>query len=355
MKKGPQHEPAKRSLEVLLHYLRKHQYQDLENYLRWDFCWKLDRIASTTLKHKFLRRYVAIREPDVAESMEDKNMGDKEEKREVDVVIVNVIQNELVATQVVFGISPSSLESYNARGMRFWNTQVPTATGNEPLDVAVTMIGAARNQEAAAAMSTIFATHKVGLAVLVGISAGLKSKTQIGDVVIAHDSVIDYEGQRLEVDGPKKRPVSYTVPLELLRDISHFDAQIADWPKRRLAAIRHMRDIRSLSELCDSWDPKVHLGVVMTGEKLIADSSLPLLQSEYHDKVRAGEMEGSGFARMCVEAKVPWAVFRGISDYGDPDKADWPQIPASLSAASCLDSFLRTAYRPPAVVESENF
>ena len=44
--------------------------------------------------------------------------------------------------------------------------------------------------------------------------------------------------------------------------------------------------------------------------------------NQQHDLIRAGEMEGYGFATACVDRvpPKPWLIVRGISDYGDADK-----------------------------------
>jgi nucleoside phosphorylase len=72
------------------------------------------------------------------------------------------------------------------------------------------------------------------------------------------------------------------------------------------------------------------------------------MREEYHDRVLAGEEEGSGFASMCDETNVPWLVFRGISDYGDVDRKQtkvlWNPM-AAVSAAATAVHFLRTTYR----------
>ena len=97
----------------------------------------------------------------------------------------------------------------------------------------------------------------------------------------------------------------------------------------------------------DDWTPNVHHDVVLlAGEKLIADDRLPQMQREFHDLVRAVEMEGSGFSRACEESGSPWLVFRGISDYGGIDKPKFEKwkLPAALGAASAAKAFLETAY-----------
>ena len=44
---------------------------------------------------------------------------------------------------------------------------------------------------------------------------------------------------------------------------------------------------------------------------------------------------------------MPWAVFRGISDYADPKKGDKWQVAAAVAAAAAAKEFLSQSYCPP--------
>ena len=99
---------------------------------------------------------------------------------------------------------------------------------------------------------------------------------------------------------------------------------------------------------------RIGAGIVVAGEQLVADGSLPDTL-EHDDRIRSCEMEGSGFAQSCNEHKVQWCVFRGISDYGDPAKHDGWQRVAACTAALAVRLFLETEYRLLSETQSANF
>ena len=68
----------------------------------------------------------------------------------------------------------------------------------------------------------------VGLFVMSGMAAGVRGKVQLGDVVAA-ETVIDYEGARLEGKVSLKRPETYNVLPERRRELNYFLANKASW------------------------------------------------------------------------------------------------------------------------------
>jgi nucleoside phosphorylase len=163
------------------------------------------------------------------------------------------------------------------------------------------------------------------------------------------DQVLDYEGARLDVTGPKKRPLFYIPDIRVRRDVRFFHEHKEMWHKRFSEGMRILRKHKvRLPKIEAKWTPSFDEGVILAGEKLIGDGSLPPMREEYHDKVRAGEMEGSGFARACEEYGIPWLVFRGISDFGDPEgsetRKEW-KAAAALASATAVVHFLDDAFR----------
>jgi nucleoside phosphorylase len=263
-----------------------------------------------------------------------------------DVAIVTIIPEELKAAKIAFGIDTNRLEDRRERGLRFWNTTIQNKSSREDLSIILTMVGKARNVECAVACSRVFQTYDVGLCVLVGIAAGLKSKVKIGDVV-SPDLVLDYEGARIEQDGLKKRPLPFPLNKIIERDLNYFEPKFGSWYRDFSECVEKLRTTEPVPALPDDWKPEYHRGVVLAGEKLLADGGLPEMRREYHERVRAVEMEGSGFANVCDEYAIPWLVFRGISDFGDPKKPEsdvWRTL-AALAAATAVSTFVKSDYR----------
>jgi nucleoside phosphorylase len=128
--------------------------------------------------------------------------------------------------------------------------------------------------------------------------------------------------------------------------IEGFSPERMDWMHDRKAAIKLLIRTKAqfpnagLNEL-----PKYKLGTILAGEKLRRDGALPAIAARFGEKIMAIEMEGSGFAAACESKSISWLVFRGISDYGDPDKADDWHALASLHAALAVKTFLTTELR----------
>ena len=270
-------------------------------------------------------------------------------KPHADVAIVTVIKEELLATQLVFGIDPERREDREVNGLRYWEVQLPSDVTQHDQKVVVTMVGEARNVPCAIACDRLFNTYQVDAAILVGIAAGLKTKVSHGDVVAA-DLVLDYEGARLEPDTAKKRPTPYPLETRIFRNLHHFAPIRQGWHDALQPMLARLRAVKGENPPVPAgkvWTPKYESGVILAGEKLLADGSLPEMQQEFHERVRAAEMEGAGFARSCKEYGVSWLVFRGISDYGDPKKRGAWQTTAALGAASVARLFLQKEYRLP--------
>jgi nucleoside phosphorylase len=264
--------------------------------------------------------------------------------RRFDVAVMAVKLTELQAAKAAFGISLERHEDELANGRRYWFTTVAGAGGTS-LRVILTMVGAPRNTPCALACSALLERYDVDACILCGIAAGVRGKVKIGDIVVSEPYILDYEGATLGPVRWWKRP--YTVPLhpQMMRHIAHFAPLANGW----------------VQELAERWpvlsaggvmlpetgphSPEYHTGVILAGEKLLRNGRLPKMRREYGDLVRAGEMEGSGFAQACHDLLVPWAVFRGISDYGDRRKSDREQGAAALAAATAAATFVKTAYR----------
>jgi len=132
-------------------------------------------------------------------------------KPRADIAIVTVIETELAAAKLAYGIKPTDKESRDVDGLRYWETTARGMDAGSELTIVVTMVGEARNVQMTNACHRLFNTYEVGACFLVGIAASLKDYVGLGDVVAAEDMVLDYEGQRLEPTGAKRRPKPYTL------------------------------------------------------------------------------------------------------------------------------------------------
>jgi nucleoside phosphorylase len=340
------HEDFEVSCNVLAKLIVNRKEPHERMLLLKDFLTKSKQIRPSVATQLALEIMTSFVDPEVQGLMTDFKSEAMVARPRADVAIITILPEELKATKIAFGIDATRSEDRRERGLRFWNTIIQNGSSREDLKVILTMVGKARNVECAVACSRVFQTFDVGLCVLVGIAAGLESKVKIGDVV-APDLVLDYEGARVESDGPKKRPLPYPLNKIIERDMNYFEPKFGSWYKDFAEGFRKLNTIEPVPTLPVDWKPEYHRGVILAGEKLLADGSLPEMRTEYHDRVRAAEMEGSGFANVCDEYAIPWLVFRGISDFGNPKKPDsdeW-RTTAALAAATAVCTFVKSDYR----------
>ena len=341
---GRNQEDSESGCRALIDFLQ-HEHDDYKQILLLDdFVWKSERLRPYVrpfFEVKAIRRFVSSH---IAQRFEHR---EPPMKKHVDVAIVTVKKPELLAAKLAFGVKVTAYEHDRLKGLRCWKSCLQASETRDDLEVLITMVGEEGNVSCAAACDTLFNAYDVGLAILVGIAAGVEKKVQLGDVVAA-DIVLDYEYARLEPGGQAKRPRQFGLGIEIGRDLEYFEPHRFRWHEH---VWHNFQELKTLGELTPDvtrdWKPTFHSGVVLSGEKLIADGTLDDRRREFHDRIRAAEMEGTGFARLCKEHDVPWLVFRGVSDYGTPEKDDLWQTTASLSAAAAARVFVEEGYRKP--------
>jgi len=340
------HEDFEVSCNVLAKLIVTRKEPNERLLLLKDFLTKSKQIRPTVATQLALEIMTSFVDPEVQGLMTDFKTEAMAPKPRADVAIITILPEELKAAKIAFGIDANRREDRREGGLRFWSTTIQNKSSREDLSIILTMVGKARNVECAVACSRVFQTYDVGLCVLVGIAAGLESKVKIGDVV-APDLVLDYEGARIEPDGSKKRPLPFPLNKIIERDMNYFEPKFGSWYEDFAEGFGTLGAIETVPTLSVDWKPEYHRGVVLAGEKLLADGSLPEMRTEYHERVRAAEMEGSGFANVCDEYAIPWLVFRGISDFGNPAKPTsevW-RTTAALAAATAVCTFVKSDYR----------
>lgn len=90
--------------------------------------------------------------------------------------------------------------------------------------------------------------------------------------------------------------------------------------------------------------PKVHFGVVASGEKVVADTSLVSELQSHWSKLIAVEMEAYGTALAAYQAEtVPgMLIIKSLCDWADPSKNDEWQEYAADAAATFTIALLKT-------------
>jgi len=343
----PLREPWINGCQTLVRYiqLRGSLKPRVRELIELDFWWQVHKVAQADAR-PFVLEMLRMKAPKGVQANVLAAFNRTEDGNEMyfDIAIVTVIQEELLAAKIVFGIADAKADR-RIDGFQYWFAAITTEEGDS-LRVVITMIGESGPKPCFNACERLFAGFGIGLCILCGIAAGVKEKLKLGDVLMAK-AVLDYESARLEPGGPEKRPQQAVLDKLIYRDLLYFDPG-QGWHVLLDKCLEDLRTRRPEVPIEGEWRPSCRLGVLLSGEKLVADGSLPAMRKEYHEEGVALEMEGSGFASCCREHTVPWLIFRGISDHGDPEKSAlgrW-QAPAALAAATLIRTFLTTSYHP---------
>ena len=268
-----------------------------------------------------------------------------------DVAIVTVKGEELDAALRAFGIPPEQHEQQShIAGTSYWEAQLTPDGYADPISVVIMMVGEARNSPCAIACTRLFQDFRVDLCVLCGIAAGHKDKVDLGDLVIA-DLIFDYEGASIYADGLKRRPNPFSLEPPLPWHLERFETSrtaLETWQRLFSECYAGLApDKRPPAYPDEPRVPVLHRGVLVSGEKWIRQPEwLPDIANEYHEKIIAAEMEGSGFAQACRAQRIPWLDLRGISDHGTVSPGKEWHAAAALASATAAVAFLRTRYRP---------
>lgn len=188
------------------------------------------------------------------------------------------------------------------------------------------------NQAAAFEVERAIATFNPIVVIFLGVAGGIKD-VSIGDVVFS-TKVYGYESGRDAIEFlPRPDVGESTYALE---QRARAEARKLDWISR-------------IEELSPNFSPKVFLGAIAAGEKVLGSTrsaTYRFLRETYSDAL-AVEMEGRGFLRAIrANGQVEAGVVRGISDLLDDKSAvemEGTQEIASAHAAAftfqLLDQF----------------
>ena len=337
------HEDPDVSCRTLVEQIRRERDDRLRQLMFQDLLAKSSTVRPEVKSYSVIQALKSFVPEEVASLIP----SDKEaifQKQKIDVAIVTIKERELLAAKLAFDIDLTKPEDRNINGFRYWFGKIDRDGNRRNLSVVVTMVGKERNVSCSIACQRLFNAFEVGGCFLVGVAAGVRDRTEIGDVVCA-EMVVDYEHQRLEPDGPKKRPDSYRLQPVMERNLAHFSPRRSGWRNRLSKDLTSVGHEDLPADIREDWSPEYRQGIILSGEKLIADGRLPTMRDEYHERTLAAEQEGSGFCRTCEDFSVPWAVFRGISDHGDPLKTKGWQVVATLSASTAAAIFVAKEYR----------
>lgn len=257
---------------------------------------------------------------------------------------------ELPSVLRAFDVPESKSPDRREPGEWYWHTELMTTDGTN-IKLIIACIGRSGNTESSVPTDRLIKYYDPEFMAFVGVACGYH-KYSLGDVVTS-EAIWAYEYLKTTEAGSLDRSRAKIAPQYIQYDISFFN-RLDKWHEL-LKQCAEKIDPKLLPRKTVN-EPALHRAIwIASGEKVMGNGELSRLNAK-HDLIRAGEMEGYGFALACEARRppVPWIVVRGISDYGDkskdgietsegPQKDEYHHI-AAQSAAAFLRIFLENGY-----------
>lgn len=267
------------------------------------------------------------------------------------VLIITVIPAELSSLLAELGLNVS--DSSPAMGTYYyWTAEASLEATGERLDLLACAAAKAGNVNMAVLTANLISELKPDFAILLGIAAGLRGKTKIGQVVFGERTVA-YEPAALVPgpDGPRLEPRTEMIEpdIGIVQMLAAYGAdeqattridQEGRFPRWDFLPpeLREDPDVRE--NVADEL--VMNSAAVASGEKLLRDPSKILeLRRNTQGRIEIGEMEAVGFGTACAHVRLPNLVIRGISDFGDHLKNDAFHVYAARRAARVAIDFVR--------------
>ncbi|MEV8506293.1 hypothetical protein AB0368_15865 [Actinoplanes sp. NPDC051475] len=268
------------------------------------------------------------------------------QKEQADVGVLTVLPVEHRAVLAAFGIDPSEFD-VGEQGRRYHRTLLPSRRLGRDVSVVVALAEGAYDARMIDAVYKVDAKYSVAFMALVGIGAGHPDSFKLGDVAIPR-VVWNYEAVRLEESGAAPRPRHENMLRDVAINLNYYDPDVSQFYSYLAEHISRLGPTSCPAGFdADAFRPTVKSQNVATavGARLIADGTTMDALRDQNQLSSVADQESYGFAHACRDRW--WAVFRGISDFGDPSKSsDW-QFLAASSAALCLRDFIESEFIPP--------
>lgn len=169
--------------------------------------------------------------------------------------------------------------------------------------------------------------YGVSKVILTGICGGIDREMKYGDIVIS-DQIVDYELAKIKSDGVQVRWNVYRSDFELVQSMRMFKSDNwSSYLKRTFPESKYKK-------------PNVYSGIVLSGNKVIANNEEIKRFKKTWVKALAVEMEASGIAATLhqIENAPSFVMVKAICDFADSEKNDdWQEYAAYASAIFVLD------------------
>lgn len=180
---------------------------------------------------------------------------------------------------------------------------------------------------AALAVKDVVNHYGVSKVILTGICGGIDREMKYGDIIIS-DQIVDYELAKIKSDNVQVRWNVYRSDFELVQSMRMFKSDSwTSYLKRAFPGSEYKK-------------PNVYSGIVLSGNKVIANNEEIKRFKKTWDKALAVEMEASGIAAALYQMKnaPSFVMVKAICDFADSEKNDnWQEYAAYASAIFVLN------------------
>ncbi len=182
--------------------------------------------------------------------------------------------------------------------------------------------------------------------IFTGVAGALSPDLNIGDIVVGSE-LVQHDMDATPIFSKCEIPLTGVTFFKV--EEKHADAAV-EAAKSFLSRAGENIGQKTLSQFFIS-NPTVKLGLIATGDQFIKNkadhSGLKFIEDK---QPQAVEMEGAAVAQVCHDNKVPFVVFRTISDKADHSahidfEAFINQI-AGQYASGVVEEFMRVSFKP---------
>lgn len=253
----------------------------------------------------------------------------------VDICIITAVENETKSVREL----PYKWKrvSINNDPSVYYRGEV-TTVNSEKLSIITTTTNRMGMVPAAVVSAKLIMNFKPRYVFMVGICAGVKSKSSIGDLIIG-DPIWSYESGKRTVDASGNicfLPSPHHINLdENLRE-NFLDLK---FEKQIFEKIHNNYLDRKPDNI-----PNLHVAPIGSGSAVISDSSVITdIAGQQHREILGVEMEGYGLyyaSKMTCSPSPAFVLMKSVCDYADEEKNDNYQNYSSYVSCSFLDYFI---------------
>jgi len=224
-----------------------------------------------------------------------------------------------------------NLERIVNKGRIYYKGKIYNGTDNH-LNIVILSLPYMGNVNASIATSQAIAVWNPRYIILTGITGGFKKDgVHLGDLIIG-EQVVYYESGKMYDKHHTPRYQVQPTSMELLNHAHNL--KIDDW----------VFDIKLKAPTINKYIPKVHFGVIATGEKVISTNLFGDEFLKIWPKALGVEMEayGTALAAYQSENRPGFLFIKSISDWADNEKNDKWQFFAAHAAAAYTVRLLKS-------------